>query len=65
LVIHLLVFHLSTKEDFTQSGKVYDVVFEEVGKISSSVCKRSLKKTVSYLIFKSLTTEAPERLDFL
>jgi len=38
-----------TKEDFTQSGETYDVIFDAVGKISSSRCKKSLKKTGIYL----------------
>ena len=32
-----------TKEDFTQSGETYDVIFDAVGKTSSSQCKGSLK----------------------
>ena len=54
-----------TKEDFTQNGKIYDVVFEAVGKISSSVCKRALKKTGTYLSSGSLTNETTEKLNFL
>jgi NADPH:quinone reductase-like Zn-dependent oxidoreductase len=38
-----------TKEDFTQSGETYDVIFDAVGKISSSRAKKSLKKTGIYL----------------
>lgn len=33
-----------TKEDFTQSGETYDVIFDTVGKSSFSDCIRSLKK---------------------
>jgi NADPH:quinone reductase-like Zn-dependent oxidoreductase len=33
-----------TKEDFTRDGKVYDIIFDAVGKISKSKCKQSLKK---------------------
>jgi NADPH:quinone reductase-like Zn-dependent oxidoreductase len=54
-----------TKEDFTQDGKIYDVVFEAVGKISSSVCKKALKKTGRYLSSGSLTNETTEKLNFL
>jgi NADPH:quinone reductase-like Zn-dependent oxidoreductase len=38
-----------TKEDFTQSGKTYDVIFDAVDKILSSRGKKSLKKTGTYL----------------
>jgi NADPH:quinone reductase-like Zn-dependent oxidoreductase len=38
-----------TKEDFTQSGETYDVIFDAVAKISSSRGKKSLKKTGIYL----------------
>jgi NADPH:quinone reductase-like Zn-dependent oxidoreductase len=33
-----------TKEDFTKSGEVYDIVFDAVYKISKSQCKNILKK---------------------
>jgi len=32
-----------TQEDFTNSGETYDLIFDAVGKISFSACKRSLK----------------------
>jgi len=54
-----------TKEDFSQSGKIYDVVFEAVGKISSSRCKSALKEDGTYLSSKSLTKELTESLVFL
>jgi NADPH:quinone reductase-like Zn-dependent oxidoreductase len=38
-----------TKEDFAKSGESYDVVFDAVGKISSSQGKKPLKKTGIYL----------------
>ena len=38
-----------TKEDFTQSGETYDVIFDAVDKLSSSQGKKSLKKTGIYL----------------
>ena len=37
-----------TKEDFTKSGEVYDVVFDAVFKISHSRCKNILKKNGIY-----------------
>ncbi|MHA2036094.1 MAG: NAD(P)-dependent alcohol dehydrogenase [Promethearchaeota archaeon] len=38
-----------TKEDFTQSGEVYDVVFDAVDKLPSSRSKKVLKATGIYL----------------
>jgi NADPH:quinone reductase-like Zn-dependent oxidoreductase len=38
-----------TKEDFTQSGKTYNIIFDTVGKSSFSGCLSSLKKNGLYL----------------
>ena len=38
-----------TKEDFTESGETYDVIFDAVGKLPSSQRKKSLKKRGIYL----------------
>ncbi len=38
-----------TKEDFTQSGETYDVIFDAVDKSSFSACMRSLKEEGIYL----------------
>ncbi len=38
-----------TKEDFTQSGQTYDIIFDAVGKSSFSRCKGSLKQRGIYL----------------
>jgi NADPH:quinone reductase-like Zn-dependent oxidoreductase len=38
-----------TKEDFTQTGQIYDVIFDAVGKSSFSRCKSSLKENGIYL----------------
>jgi NADPH:quinone reductase-like Zn-dependent oxidoreductase len=54
-----------TKEDFTKDGEIYDVVFDAVGKISSSVGKKGLKKNGTYLSSGSLTSETKEKLNFL
>ena len=54
-----------TKEDFTKSGNIYDVVFDAVGKISASIGKKALKKTGTYLSSGALTSETTEKLDFL
>ncbi len=39
-----------TKEDFTQSGETYDIIFDTVGKSSFSRCKGSLKQNGRYLV---------------
>ncbi len=54
-----------TKDDFTNSGQTYDVIFDAVRKISSSSCKSSLKKNGFYLSVKSQTSEKTEYLIFL
>jgi NADPH:quinone reductase-like Zn-dependent oxidoreductase len=54
-----------TQEDFTQSGVTYDVIFDAVGKISSSRSKNSLKKKGIYLTVKSPTSEKTEYLILL
>jgi NADPH:quinone reductase-like Zn-dependent oxidoreductase len=51
-----------TKEDFSKTGKTYDVIFDAVGKISSSQKKASLKKNGTYLSIRSLTKESTENL---
>lgn len=38
-----------TKEDFTKSGKQYDVIFDTIGKRSFSECKNSLTQNGIYL----------------
>jgi NADPH:quinone reductase-like Zn-dependent oxidoreductase len=38
-----------TRQDFTQSGETYDVIFDAVGKLSSSQVKKALKKMGIYL----------------
>ncbi|MGD2251793.1 MAG: NAD(P)-dependent alcohol dehydrogenase [Anaerolineales bacterium] len=54
-----------TQEDFTQSGESYDVIFDAVGKISSAMCKGSLKEKGLFLSVKSSISEKPEDLNFL
>ena len=38
-----------TKDDFTQSGETYDIIFDAVGKSSFSRCKNSLKANGLYM----------------
>ncbi len=45
-----------TQEDFTQSGEVYDVIFDAVGKIASSKRKKNLTKLGIYLNVLALSS---------
>jgi NADPH:quinone reductase-like Zn-dependent oxidoreductase len=54
-----------TKEDFTQSGETYDVIFDAVVKLSSSRAKKSLKKKGIYLSISQQSGEKTEDLVFL
>ena len=38
-----------TKEDFTKAGETYDIIFDAVGKITFSNCKKSLKPGGKFL----------------
>ena len=51
-----------TKEDVTQNGQTYDVVFDAVGKISSSLGKNLLKENGAFLTVQSTTREEIENL---
>ncbi len=54
-----------TKEDFTESGETYDLVFDAVGKSSASRGKGSLKEKGLVLTVKSPTSPKAEDLVFL
>ena len=54
-----------TKENFTQSGETYDVIFDAVRKISASQCNSSLKENGVFLSSRSSTKEKAENLIFL
>jgi len=54
-----------TKEDFTENGENYDVIFDAVGKSSASRSKQSLKKNGFYLTVASSTSENTDDLVFL
>ena len=54
-----------TKEDFTKSGENYDVIFDAVGKISRSRCKRSLEKKGIFLSAHGSASIRTENLVFL
>ncbi|MFC2150817.1 NAD(P)-dependent alcohol dehydrogenase, partial [Calditrichota bacterium] len=38
-----------TKEDFTKGGEAYDIIFDTVGKLTFSKCKRALKRNGVFL----------------
>ncbi len=38
-----------TRQDFTQSGKTYDVIFDAVGKLPHAQCKKALKPGGAYI----------------
>lgn len=54
-----------TKDDFTKSGETYDLIFDAVGKHSSSRSKKSLKKKGAYLSVKASANLKNEDLIFL
>jgi NADPH:quinone reductase-like Zn-dependent oxidoreductase len=55
-----------TKEDFTERGELYDVIFDAVGKISKSNCKKALTPNGTYVtVNKGLAKERTEDLIFL
>ena len=54
-----------TKEDFTQSGETYDVIFDAVGKTSHSRCKGLLKKNGIFLTTNGLARIKAEDLIYL
>jgi NADPH:quinone reductase-like Zn-dependent oxidoreductase len=54
-----------TQEDFTQRGETYDVVFDAVGKTSSSHAKSALVGNGKFISVKSPTSEVTENLVLL
>jgi NADPH:quinone reductase-like Zn-dependent oxidoreductase len=55
-----------TKEDFTEKGEQYDIIFDAVGKISKSNSKKALKPNGTYVtVNKGLAEESIENLLFL
>ena len=51
-----------TKQDFTEAGQIYDIIFDAVGKGSPSRGKRVLAETGSYVSVRSSTKEKTEDL---
>jgi NADPH:quinone reductase-like Zn-dependent oxidoreductase len=55
-----------TKEDFTERGELYDVIFDAVGKTSKSKCKKALTSNGKYMsVHDRIGSEKAEDLIFL
>lgn len=54
-----------TREDFTKTGRTYDLVFDAVGRTSRSQCKNLLGKDGIFLSTKGSASEDVGDLDFL
>jgi len=57
-----------TQEDFTKHNETYDIIFDAVGKLNFSKCKRSLEKKGAYLNVLTSSNSLklkPENLLFL
>lgn len=53
------------KEDVTQHGPIYDIVFDAVGKLSESQRKSLLKEKGAFLTIQTSTSEKTENLEML
>lgn len=51
-----------TREDFTKTGRTYDVIFDAVGTITRAASKAALKQNGAYLSVKAPTKERTEDL---
>jgi NADPH:quinone reductase-like Zn-dependent oxidoreductase len=56
-----------TKEDFTEQGELYNVIFDAVGKVSKSKCRNALAPNGTYTTVSSteIAKETTENLVFL
>jgi NADPH:quinone reductase-like Zn-dependent oxidoreductase len=54
-----------TKQDFAQSGKTYDVIFDAVGKRSAADCRNALARDGVFLSYKSSADVRSEDLPLL
>jgi NADPH:quinone reductase-like Zn-dependent oxidoreductase len=55
-----------TREDFAEQGKLYDVIFDAVGKTSLAACKKALMPDGAYVtVKKGVAKERTEDLEFL
>jgi NADPH:quinone reductase-like Zn-dependent oxidoreductase len=54
-----------TQDDFTQSGELYDIIFDAVGKISKSNCKKALTLSGIYVTVNTLKAAKPKAGDLI
>jgi NADPH:quinone reductase-like Zn-dependent oxidoreductase len=54
-----------TREDFTQNGDTYDIIFDAVGKLPRGKWEKVLKKNGAHVSVTSPTKETLENLDYL
>ncbi|MFC2062344.1 NAD(P)-dependent alcohol dehydrogenase [Chloroflexota bacterium] len=54
-----------TEEDFTQSGELYDIIFDTVLKLSKSNCRKALTPNGKFITTRGLYKQLAEDLVFL
>jgi NADPH:quinone reductase-like Zn-dependent oxidoreductase len=54
-----------TQEDFTKSGELYGLIFDAVGKISKSKCKKALTPNGTYVTVNTLKAAKPKAEDLI
>ena len=54
-----------TMEDFSKTARRFDIIFDAVGKISKSVCKKLLKEKGTYISVSGTAKESADDLLFL
>jgi len=54
-----------TKEDFTETSQTYDVIFDAVGKISKSNCRKALTPNGIYVTVNTLKAAKPKAGDLI
>ena len=54
-----------TKEDFTQSGELYDIIFDTVLKLSKSNCKKALTPNGKFITTRGIFRSRTKDLIFL
>jgi NADPH:quinone reductase-like Zn-dependent oxidoreductase len=52
-----------TREDFTENGQRYDLIFDAVGKLSKSKCADSLSENGRFVTVRSSTKESAAALE--